>query len=56
MSEHLSPSWETGKDRTLQIKRPRFWIGDMVQWVEMLASKSDYLSSIPGAHMIKGKN
>lgn len=28
----------------------------MAPWVEVLATKPDSLSSIPGAHMVKGEN
>lgn len=34
----------------------KFWNSKMAQWVMMLASQSDDLSSIPSMHTVKGEN
>lgn len=31
-------------------------LSEMAQWAQALATNSDNLSSIPGTHMIEGKN
>jgi len=30
--------------------------GKMVQWVKVLSAEPDYLSLLPGTHMVEGEN